>query len=219
MKKFLTTLLVLAATIAVATAGVGIQWQTGWGGYTHDAPNITDGNNAILDSYSVIWQLIYAGADNVINPIPNALGDPLPVAGGPNGDYVQGDDVVWAQRTIVLGGGTAAEDGTVWDNWLVRVGAAGDPVYEDLSWSTAGFVYQRVFEGTPTWSSYYYDSPLFAFDETWTDSLAPELFNAEVNAGSGGFQGNQTMPPPVPEPATMGLLGLGALVMAFRRRR
>lgn len=219
MKKFLTTLTILAAMAAVATAGVGIQWETGWGGYTHTAPNITDGNNAILDSYSVIWQLIYAGADNVNNPIPNAVGDPLPLAGGPNGDYVQGDDVVWAQRTIALGGGTAPEDGTSWDSFMVRVGTAGDTSYQDTAWNTAGFVYQRVFEGTPTWGSYYYDSPLFAFDETWTDSLAPQIFTPEVDMNSAGFQGNQTMPPAVPEPATMGLLGLGALVMAFRRRR
>jgi hypothetical protein len=219
MKKFLTTVTILAAMAAVATAGVGIQWQTGYGGYDHTvSPPLTGGTGAILDSYSVIWQLIYAGADNINNPIPNAPGDPLPVAGGANGDYVQGDDVVWAQRTIALGGGTAAEDGSVWDNWMYRVGTAGDTTYVDLSWNTAGFVYQRVFEGTPTWSSYYYDSPLFAFDETWTDSLPPEGFNTEPAQGA-GFQASSTMPPAVPEPATMGLLGLGALVMAFRRRR
>ena len=218
MKKFLTSLTILAAMAAVATAGVGIQWETGWGGYTHTAPNITDGNNAILDSYSVIWQLIYAGADNVNNPIPNAVGDPLPLAGGANGDYVQGDDVVWAQRTIAGAGATAPEDGTSWDNFMYYAGGSA-PIYQNLAWSTAGFVYQRVFEGTPTWGSYYYDSPLFAFDETWTDSLAPQGFNPEVDPGAGGFQGNQTMPPAVPEPATMGLLGLGALVMAIRRRR
>ena len=220
MKKFLTTLTILAATAAVATAGVGIQWEAGWGGYTHNAPNITDGNNAILDSYSVIWQLIYAGADGINNPIPNAAGDPLPTLGGPGiaDNYVAGDDVVWAERNIALGGG-ASEDGAVWDSFMVRVGTAGDTSFQDLAWSTAGFVYQRVFEGTPTWGSWYYDSPLFAFDPTWTDSLAPQGFNPEVDINTGGFQGNQTMPPAVPEPATMGLLGLGALVMAFRRRR
>jgi len=220
MKKFLMAIFALAVATTVATAGVGIQWQSGWGGYTHDAPNITDDPSAfaLLDNYSVIWQLIYAGADNIINPIPNAPGDPLPVAGGPNGDYVQGDDVVWAERTIATAGATAPEDGTTWDSFMFRVGGAGAISYEDLSWSTAGFVYQRVFEGTPASESYYYDSPLFAFDETWTDSLAPEIVNVEPAQGA-GFQPNIQLAAVVPEPATMSLLGLGALVMAFRRRR
>ena len=220
MKKFLTTMLVLAAMASVATAGVGIAWTTAWGGYTHDAPNIVDdpSSYAILDHYSVIWQLIYAGADNAINPIPNAAGDPLPVAGGPNGDYVQGDDVVWAQRTIATAGATAPEDSTSWNNFMYYAGG-GDQSFVNLSWNTAGFVYQRVFEGTPTWGSYYYDSPLFAFDETWTDSLSPEIFNTEVDPGNGGFQAGNRLPLAVPEPATMSLLGLGALVMAIRRRR
>ena len=218
MKKFLTTLTILAATAAIATAGVGISWVTGYGGYaSSETPPLTGLTGGILDSANVIWQLIYAGADGINNPIPNAAGDPLPLAGGPNGDYVQGDDIVWAQRTIATAGATAPEDGTSWDSFMVYQG--GNSVYQDLAWNTAGFVYQRVFEGTPTWGSYYYDSPLFAFDETWTDSLAPQIFFTEVDMNAGGFQGNQTMPPAVPEPATMGLLGLGALVMAIRRRR
>ena len=218
MKKFLTMLMVLAAMASVAVAGVGIAWESGWGGYTHDAPNIVDDPSAyaILDHYSVIWQLIYAGADNTINPIPNAQGDPLPVAGGPNGDYVQGDDVVWAQRTIATAGATAPEDGTTWNNFMFRV--SGDQTYVNLSWNTAGFVYQRVFEGTPGYGTYWYDSPLFAFNEAWTDSLPAEGFNTEPAQGA-GFQAGNQFPPAVPEPATMSLLGLGALVMAIRRRR
>ena len=219
MKKFLTTLTVLAAMASIATAGVGIAWTTGWGGYTHDAPNITDDPSAyaILDHYSVIWQLIYAGADNTINPIPNAPGDPLPVAGGPNGDYVQGDDVVWAQRTIAGTGATAPEDSTSWNNFMVYAGG-GALEYVNLSWSTAGFVYQRVFEGTPGYGTYWYDSPLFAFNEGWTDSLPAQGFNTEPAEGA-GFQAANRLPLAVPEPATMSLLGLGALVMAIRRRR
>ena len=223
MKKFLTTLTILAAMVAVASAGVGIQWETGWGGYTADAPNVTDdpSDYAILDNSSVIWQLIYAGADNMINPIPT---DVIPTPGGPNGDYVQGDDEVWAQREIAMiaqpnlppTGTSTAGDGTEWNNFLVRV--SGDATYVDLSWSTAGFVYQRIFEGTPAQGSWWYDSPLFAFDETWTDSLAPEMFNPEVDINTGGFQGTNQFDA-IPEPATMSLLGLGALVMAIRRRR
>ncbi len=210
MKKFLMSLVVVAAMASVAMAGVGIQWDTGWGGYTHSAPNITDGNNAILASYSVIWQLVYSGANGTIDP-PS-----LSTAGS---GYVTGDDAVWATRTIALGGGTAAEDGTSWDTFMVRTG--GSSTYENAAWSTAGSVYQRVFEGTPAVGTYWYDSPLFTYDPTWTDASAAEAFNTEVNPGAGGFQAplaNQ-FTAPLPEPATMSLLGLGALVMAIRRRR
>ena len=58
-------------------------------------PPLTGGTGAILDGYSAIWQLIYAGADNMIDAIPNPATPAQIAAGGPNGDYVQGDDIVW----------------------------------------------------------------------------------------------------------------------------
>ena len=209
MKKFLMSLVVVAAMASVAMAGVGINWNTGYGGYTHSAPNITDGNNAILGSYNVIWQLVYSGANGTIDP-PSLL-----TAGS---GYVTGDDAVWATRTIAMGGGTAAEDSTSWDTFMVY-GGGGSTVYQNAGWSTAGSVYQRVFEGTPADGTYWYDSPLFTYNEAWTSSLAPQGFNPEVNINVGGFQAPLVNQFQVPEPATMSLLGLGALVMAIRRRR
>ncbi len=223
MKKFLMAIFALAVATTVATAGVGIAWTTGWGAYTHDAANNTDDPSAfaLLDHYSAIWQLIYAGADNAIDPANLTTG-------GLNGDYVSDDDVVWAQRDIAQvaqpnpdppGSNTStAGDGTSWDNFMYYAGG-GSLEYIDTAWSTAGFVYQRVFEGTPGDGTYWYDSPLFAYDETWTDSLSAEGFLAEVDPGAGGLYGDNQFAPAVPEPATMGLLGLGALVMAIRRRR
>ena len=209
MKKFLMSLVVVAAMASVAVAGVGINWNTGWGGYTHSAPNVTDGNNAILSSYNVIWQLVYSGANGTIDP-PS-----LSTAGS---GYVTGDDAVWATRTIATAGATAPEDSTSWDSFMVYAGG-GSSVYQNAGWSTAGSVYQRVFEGTPAVGTYWYDSALFTYNEAWTSSLTPQLFNTEVNPGAGGFQAPLVNQFPVPEPATMSLLGLGALVMAIRRRR
>ncbi len=212
MKKFLISLVVVAAMASVAMAGVGIQWESGWGGYTHTAPNITDGNNAILSSYSVIWQLVYSGANGTI--------DPPSLATSASG-YVTEDDAVWATRTIAQGGGVSSEDGATWDSFMLRVGLSGTTTYQNSGWATAGSVYQRVFEGTPAEGTYWYDSPLFTYNEGWTSALPPQMVNPEVNPGAGGFQApmaNQ-FPAAVPEPATMSLLGLGALVMAIRRRR
>ena len=213
MKKFLMAIFALAVATTVATAGVGIQWGTLYGAYDHNAPNLTDDPSAfqLLANYSAIWQLIYAGADNAIDDISTAV----PVAGGPNGDYVLGDDEVWAQRTIAQGGGTASEDSTVWNNWMIN--QSGTVVYEDLSWATAGFVYQRVFEGTPANGTWYFQTPLLALNTGYVGGGQPpqDFF---LDTGTAGFQPGIQIDA-VPEPATMSLLGLGALVMAFRRRR
>ena len=213
MKKFLVVLAVLAVATTFSTAGVGILWTIGYGAYTHDAPNVTDypSPNNLLGSYSAIWQLIYAGPNQLIE-----TPDPLNVANG----YVNssGDDVVWRQRDIPLGGnagGTACPaDGTKWDEWMVWDGFSGNNGYEDMAWSTEGKVYQRVFEGTPAGGTWYFDSPLLTLDTGYAGGGAP-MQTFALDDGNGGFQPNQQ----VPEPATMGLLGLGALVMAIRRRR
>lgn len=208
MKKFLMGLFALAVATTVAMAGVGINWVTGYGAYAHDAPDTTGGTGALLDSYNAIWQLIYAGGDDTIDP---------PEADNAGTGYVTGDDEVWAQRIIAQGGG-AAGDGTTWNNWMNYI--SGSSVYEDLTWNTAGFVYQRVFEtatlGVVVDGDWYYDSELLAFTGTYSGGGQPaQDFYVDGASGASGFQPTQQ----VPEPATMGLLGLGALVMAIRRRR
>lgn len=216
MKKILMAVFALVVAATVASAGVAINWATGYGAYTHDAPNVTDypSANNLLGTYSAIWQLIYAGADDTIDPIPS---HEVPVAGGINGDYVYGDDIVWGQREINVGGG-AAGDGTTWDSWMLRT--AGSPNYEDAGWTTAGFVYQRVFEtqvfGTITVGDYYYQTGLLELDTTWASPATAQAFL--LDSGSAGFQASTPIYT-IPEPATMSLLGLGALAMVLRRRR
>ena len=200
----------LAVANTVASAAIGVTWNAQTWGYYHD------GVAAILDNNGALWQLIYAGADNAINTIPTGT---VPTAGGAGiaDDYVLGDDVVWAERTVSMGGGTAPEDGTTWDNWLQY--QTGAQMYTDLSWSTAGFVYQRIFESaTPGDGTYFFESGLTALITNY-DAGAPATVTVSFADVSGnGFVPNQ-MIVAVPEPATMGLLGLGALVMAIRRRR
>lgn len=211
MKKILLALMVLAAAVSVASAGVGINWQVNWGAYDSDSPDVTGGDNALLDSYAVTWQLIYAGANNQIEAPDVGNGvegwvDPL------------GDDEVWATRTLgpsIAQGNVTASDGSVWNNWMLRV--SGDTVYEDLAWDTDGYVYQRIWQGSPAALAWYYDSDLLELNTGYTGS--PQLpQNFYPDTPTAGFQPDQQITA-IPEPATMGLLGLGALVMAIRRRR
>ena len=214
MKKILMALFALAVATSAATAGIGILWTTqNWGEYHV-------GGTAILAGNDVLWQLIYAGADNTANPIHNdGVVAPMDAAAWTANNYLRpgSDDQLLASRIIPMGGGAAA-DGTVWDEWLTYQ-SGSDPVYQNLSWSTAGFVYQRVFESaTPlSGSTYFYQTGLLALDTTFAGPPAsPQVFNADPPTGP-LIPNAQAYS--VPEPATMGLLGLGALVMAIRRRR
>lgn len=212
MKKLIFSILALCSMVIIASAGVGINWNMAYAAYDHTASDLTSGSGPfLLDSYSAIWQLIYAGANNVADPVDN-----VNWAGGAGiaDDYVTGDDVVWGERIIPLGGGSASDApyNTSWDNLMTQAG--GNATYEDLGWSTAGFVYQRVFEGTPANGSWFYETPLQALNTGYIGGGQPPtdfFLGTSIEGFKPTFQ--------VPEPATMGLLGLGALVMAIRRRR
>ena len=237
MKKFLMVLFVMAVASSVALAGVRIDWYVGWAGYDHDAGANPTSGNYLLDANSAIWQLIYAGADGEIDRIDDPLNPVQDVAAWQANNYLLpasegGDDVLWGQRIIPMGGGaatggTAYDPATEWgtDMWVTD----GSTTFERLDWNTAGFVYQRVFQVGPSGlvhdGTYFTETGLFTFSTTFTagDGLVPQTFLVDGDAPtydsvSHGFS-PQSAVSAVPEPATMGLLGLGALVMAIRRRR
>lgn len=157
-----------------ASAGVGIRWATQWGVYDHTVADLAGSEGALLDSCGATWQLVYAGADNVIDP-PNLTNS----AQG----CVSGDDVVWAVRSIPQGGGTAS-DGTDWDNWMYGTGPFRSYIYEDLEWNLAGYVYLRLYEGVPASGAWYGDSALVALDLNYDESSPPqEVFPDSADHG------------------------------------
>ena len=217
MKKILLALAVLAVAAATSFAGVGINWYAEYGVYDHNALDLSGATGDIGASFAVTWQLIYAGANNAADLPGTSLG-----GAGIADDYVTGDDVVWGSRTVPVGGGLTAESGDgdlSFDTWLLADGGvAADMVYENLAWNTAGFVYQRIYENPVQANAWFFQTDLVALNTSYTGGgQTPDTFL--VDGGVGIQPDQQVAGAPVPEPATMALLGLGALTMAIRRRR
>ena len=217
MKKVLLAILLFSLAVASACAsafnGVQIEWAVAYSAYNETATDLTGTNNAILDTYGVTWQLIFAGANDVSD-------HPTTVTGGPNGDYyVSGDDVVWSSRLIPQSAArtnVTDDGGRVWSAFLEN--QSGNTVYKNTNYVMVGseFVYQRIFGGTPAQMSWYFESPVFqitAWDPVDDPAHMPQVFS--LGTPSLGIQPELQ----IPEPATMGLLGLGALALAIRRRR
>lgn len=205
MKKVLIAAVALLAGASLSLAGMGIEWGPGGGwmsayGGTSEGPGVLEANN-------VIWQLIYAGADNTANE-PDVT----------KANYLGGDDELIVDRKIDAGGGEAA-DGTSWDTWLMQ--QSGDLLYQDLSWSKEGSVYQRIWQGTPTAADggYYFDTDLLTIDTTYAgEGAAPQALDYDPEGAGVVVNKVAEGSGQVPEPATMSLLGLGALAMVLRRK-
>lgn len=134
------------------------------------------------------------------------------------GAGLTGDDTLLANAIVGRTGeaGNDIDDGGTAGTFYGSFLAGAPTVLEPFN---PGFIFARVFEtvqgnvGPGTW---YYDGPVVAaVDVGRLDP--PQLYGANADGLPGGF-GDELNLQVIPEPGTFGLLALGMLSLAFRRR-
>jgi len=198
--KLLAAVAALGMAALTSQAGVNVNWYVGYGVYPQgaaDTTSTTAGTGLLANNGSgqTILQLIWAGADNAID---------LVNPGNSGSGYVSDDDVVWASIPVTSGAGG-------YDEWVFN---ATPPTYVNATF-TAGFVYIRVFQDeTPVGGEYYQDSSLLGLNNVGGDATQSQVL--QLGTESNGVSTETQI---VPEPSAVMLAGLGALVLAIRRRR
>ena len=209
MKKLILALAIAFAVTAYA-ADRQIDYFT-WA-YDHNATDLTDTSTGILKNYDVLWQLIYT---------PNTSG---------LAPDLSNTDTFLASGEVLIGSRYLTSSTLdVWQlNLLPDWDTYDSPVATfspDASASSYN-VYQRIYEldpGTtaPVAGTYYYDSDTVDLTKQaeWNSDLPFAVYAMGDEQMSKGVQPTlQVQGSTVPEPATMSLLGLGALAMVLRRK-
>jgi hypothetical protein len=185
-------LMLMAA--GVAQANVFIGW-TATGGFVWSG-----GSGILAGGGSTIAQLLWS-PDNVVSPA------------GLGGTATEGESVLM-ELTLTEGVGGIDE----WAWWTV------DVVVDDGGANPAGgYVYGRIFQDdTVELDDYVYNGPVIAASDLNPSAIPPptaQSYNMNRNTTLGDDIDGAYASQVVPEPATLSLLALGAMVIGLRRRR
>ena len=230
MKKIMVVAIILCGIASYAMADAYVNWYTPAGFFQHDAGSVgpdTGGGYAAGDvgiGNSVLWALIYTTAGSVASVTATDIG-----GGVSRVDLSEGTIV--DSRWFATGWTSQSQDQDGFDAGLYAIGSP-DTSWQDLSYDSGGNIYQAVFTSV-SWNGsqitfsglgiwYLLDTASFvALDNKNMAAIPAPLPQQMMGGGVNDQYGVRvdTWLPAVPEPATMSLLGLGALVMAIRRRR
>ena len=195
MRKMIVLVAVFLFAFSAASFGmINIPWLASGGFYQNDAS--TPLLNNIGDT--ALIQLLSAGANGTIDSPTTS------------GNFVGGDDQLLVQLVFTnQNGGSFEPFATSGANYGTYTNA-----YSSFN------VYGRIFLGTtPTNGTWYYDGPTAATINE-PDQSNTQLYDLNRNlVGGEGDAVNQQVVGAVPEPATLGFLGVGVGLLLFRRFR
>ena len=218
MKKVLIGLTV--ALMAVSSfGGLYVLWGDGYGflsGADTDKYIFSDSATT-----QVIWDLVYTTSDSVATPTLNTstgaidFGSDVLVServGTPNSDLTGGS----ADVTDVLASASASDTPLTYEEYGNVVGANSPQYSNSNPGYSSGNLYAAIFQYTSSGDVYY--SLTSILTPNWAnDGMAPPdechfSFEGDTQLSLLGTVSQ------IPEPATMSLLGIGALAMVLRRK-
>ena len=195
--KTKTLVLLMGLVVASSYGEVSVSWDAAAGFFFNGIPEV--GILGDATGHSTVAQLIYS---------VDLYADAAKIGGA-----ATGDDVVWDTITVTEDG--IANDSALFDSYACFL--AG---YERAF--VSGYVYARIFQdsdiGVGDW--YFYTPMLTLLDRIDSPPQSLEM-NTDMSNGNPVDSG-PTVAQVVPEPAAIGLIGLGGIITLtatrFRRR-
>lgn len=206
MKKVFAVL----AMLTVAGIAQANYWNVNWKIYEAYAPTDTDGDYspAVLDDYNVTWTLLY-GSSVAVDPA--------------TGKLVDGSYTFTADMDSVRDGGLHWDYGSTHATYDETLYTTTGTTYTGNTGETdVQKVYQHIFienKTNPKDAWYWLSDGTDVQPSSVTTGQVWDLGKSVALGPASVADANTAwVPVGVPEPATMSLLGLGALAMVLRRK-
>jgi hypothetical protein len=198
---------VLAALVGISQADYNIGFNVGYGVRSND------GSTGLLPNANdvAVMQLIYVGENGVIDyakpSVNGVLGDITLTGAEAVGDTLDGDDILIGLFTFV-NTGAAFEDEAFGASSVINGAFLGADVYGRI----IGAGGDGISDG-----DWFYQGGLFVAENQNLGAVPPPL--AQDYAIDGGVSVFANSGQVIPEPATIGLMGIAGLGMYLARRK
>lgn len=204
MKKIIAIALMALVAVSATAQTIPECWKVDWTFFAVYDP--ADDSVGIMDNYSIVWDLCWSASAD------------------------KSDEVILGTREFASGAASYADTandfyGTatpVWDNYLSGLdgNTAATITIAGTGTSSPGYIWQRIiaYSDAPSGTNYIFDGDAVAVKTTTSSMEFPTDLGSVIEVGLPGSEWSIYSPTPVPEPATMSLLGLGALAMVLRRK-